>query len=386
MGESISSTATLTFSMPLFWTDPDYLLMLGVWLILLGLALAGLLALRRRWRRRGGLTRGRTIGLGLALAVWSVLATITAFEVAFVCFVDHSDAFNGTNVSKRWFQRYIDAQRNEDGFRDRRTLATLAPPGSTAKRIVVFGDSYVAGHGIKRMDDRFTERLERAFNADGVDRVRVLNMGDPGYEISMIEAMMQAAIEMKHPIDVMIYCYMMNDIEGYDPRTEEFLRAINTRQPTNPLITRTYFPNWVYFRWEQIRANAAVDYFPHLIDSYETRAWDAVAASLTRIRDRCRAAGIEFRLVVFPFMQDLGPDSPFKNAHAKLASWAREHDVPFLDMEPVLSAHRHERIRVNAFDSHPNEYAHRLIAEALYEWLKADPQFTRMDGSSGDEH
>lgn len=367
--------------MPLFWTDLDYLLMLGAWVLALALALVGLLNVRRHWRKRSALTRSRTLGLGLALAAWTVLATLTAFEVAFVCFVDHSDAFNGTNVSKRWFKRYIDAQRNDDGFRDRRTLATLAPPESPAKRIVVFGDSYVAGHGIQRMDDRFTERLERSFNADGADRVRVLNVGDPGYEISLIEALMKAVIEQQQPIDVMIYCYMMNDIEGYDPRTEEFLREINSRQPTNPLITRTYFPNWVYFRWEQIRANAAVDYFPHLIDSYETRAWDSVAASLERMRDRCQQAGIEFRLVVFPFMQNLGPDSPFKSAHEKLATWAREHDVPFLDMEPVLSAHRHVRIKVNAFDSHPNEYANKLIADALYEWLKDDSRLAAPDGA-----
>jgi hypothetical protein len=151
--------------MPLFWTEPEYLRDLLAWTALLGAGLAGLLAVRRAWRRRGQLTRGRARALGFFLAIWTVLATVTALELAFVCVVDHSDAFNGTNVSKRWYRRYIDAQRNDDGFRDRRVLATPLPAGT--KRLVVFGDSYVAGHGLKRMDDRFTERLERRFNAVG---------------------------------------------------------------------------------------------------------------------------------------------------------------------------------------------------------------------------
>mgnify|MGYP000129697440 CR=1 FL=1 len=364
--------------MPIFWTEADYLAVLAAWVAGLGCALVGLLKLRRRWRIGGKLTRIRTRVLGAALAVWSLLALVAAGEVVFVFFVDQSDAFNGTNVSKRWFRRYIDAQRNDDGFRDRRTLRTRLPPGT--KRIVVFGDSYVAGHGLKRMEDRFTERLERAFNADGRERVWVLNLGEPGYEVTLIEGLVKAVLAQGEPVDMVVYCYMLNDIEGYDPRTEEFLRDINRRQPTHPLITRTYFVNWVYFRLQQLRQNAAVNYFPHLVDSYQTSAWNGVDRSLSNIQRACESAGVEFRLVLFPFMQGLGPDSPFLPAHRTLADWARGHGVPCLDLEPLLSAHRHEPIYVNSFDSHPNEYAHRLIADALYEWLKNAPRLVHSDG------
>jgi lysophospholipase L1-like esterase len=365
--------------MSLFWTELDYLLALALWMVLMADCLRALLRVRRILRRSGRLSRGNAAALGLALALWSVPATVTALEVVFVLFVDQSDAFNGTNVSKRWFRRYIDGQRNDGGrgFRDRRTLDMPVPKG--AKRIVVYGDSFVAGHGIQRMDDRFTERLERAFNADGVERVQVHNLGEPGYEISMIEAIMQATLETYGAIDVVIYCYMMNDIEGYDPRTEQFLREINSRAPTHPLITRTYFLNWVYFRWQQLRTDAAVNYFPHLKDSYSTPAWLSVAASLDRMKQRCEAKGVEFRLVVFPFMQDLGPDYPFRDAHQKLADWARDHNVPLIDMEPLLAAHRHEGLAVNAFDAHPNVHANKLIADAIYEWLKTDPRLTAPD-------
>lgn len=360
--------------MPLFWTETDYLLALTAWIALLGGLLVGFLKLRRHWRHERRLTPRRTLVLGVLFALWSVLAVITFLEVVFVVAVDHSDAFNGTNVSKRWFRRYIDAQRNDDGFRDRRTLSTPLPPGT--RRIVVFGDSYVAGHGLKRMEDRFTERLERAFNADGQERIWVLNLGEPGYEVTLIEGLVKAVLAQGEPVHLVLYCYMLNDIEGYDPRTEEFLREINRRQPTHPLITRTYFLNWIYFRWQQLQQNAAVNYFPHLVDSYQTAAWQGVDRSLTNIHEACRAAGVEFRLVLFPFMQGLGPESPFLPAHRKLAEWAQAHGVPCLDMEPLLSAHRHEPIYVNAFDSHPNEYAHQLISQALYEWLQQDPRWS----------
>jgi lysophospholipase L1-like esterase len=358
--------------MPLFWTDFDYLLMLAAWMTVLGVCLVKLLQSRRRLRTTGRLTRGKSRAIGALFALWMGLATVTALELFFVCCVDQSDAFNGTNVSKRWFKRYMDGQVNQDGFRDRRSLGDTPPPG--VKRMLIFGDSYTAGHGIKRMDDRFTERLERSFNANGAECVWVSNYGWPGYEVSMVEAMLQASLKQSQRIDVVVYCYMMNDIEGYDPRTEEFLRKINSRAPTNPLLTRTYFLNWAYFRWQQLRSDAETNYFPHLKDSYNTTAWLNVAASLRRMQQRCEAAGAEFRLVLFPFMQGLGPDYPFHDAHAKVAAWANENNVPILDMEPLLSAHRDERIHVNAFDAHPNEHANKLIADALYEWLKDDPR------------
>ncbi|WP_437201067.1 SGNH/GDSL hydrolase family protein [Planctomicrobium sp. SH664] len=358
--------------MPLFWTELDYLLGLILWSLGL-LALAGLLVKRRQqWRRRQLLTRGRSVLLGSLLACWSLLALVTCLEWVFVLAVDHSDAFNGTNVSKRWYRRFMDANRNDDGFRDRHTLAEPTPDG--VRRLIVFGDSYVAGHGVRNMDDRFTERLERDFNRDGKFHVRVLNVGEPGYEVSLIEGLMQAVIQKKIPADVFLYCYMLNDIEGYDPRTEEYLREVNQQAPTNPLITKTYFLNWAYFRWQQTRTRGVVNYFPNLEDAYSTKAWTNVAGALERMRVRCEAANIEFRMVLFPFMQNLGPDYNFRPVHQQLIDWCKAHDVPVLDMEPLLSAHHREGLHANAFDAHPNEYAHKLIADAIFEWLKDDPR------------
>ncbi|GIX05269.1 MAG: hypothetical protein KatS3mg114_1138 [Planctomycetaceae bacterium] len=373
---------------PVCWTEPEYLLLLGGWTVTLLLCGVGLLKARRRYRLKhldARPTHARSTPLStrlnarqhrrgwllihLGLSAWSLLWCLTVLEWFFVLCVDHSDAFNGTNVSKRWFRHYIDAQRNDDGFRDRRTLRQPAPPGT--KRIVILGDSYVAGHGLRRMEDRFTEKLEHLLQQQGC-RVWVHNLGEPGYEVTLIEGLAQAVLQ-EQPIDMLLYAYMLNDIEGYDPRTEEYLRQLLQRQPTHPLITRTYFLNWLYFRWQQLREHAAINYFPHLRDSYDTAAWQGVQHSLQKIHQACRQHQVAFRLVLFPFMQGLGPDSPFLSIHQKLQLWAEEEGIPCLDMEPLLSAHRHEPIYVNRFDSHPNEYAHTLIAQRLYSWLKDDP-------------
>ena len=60
-------------------------------------------------------------------------------------------------------------------------------------------------------------------------------MGWPGWEVSLVEAMLNAVLNHKKQVDVIIYCYMMNDIEGYDPRTEQFLKQVNSRTADEPV-------------------------------------------------------------------------------------------------------------------------------------------------------
>src|SRR5689334_11958529 len=92
----------------------EYLLGMGIWLVLMAVAFVLLLKLRRS-------SKGRKVQLGFVnagLSLWMLLSVITGLELYFALFVDRSDSFNQTNISKRWLHRYIDGQKNEAGFRD----------------------------------------------------------------------------------------------------------------------------------------------------------------------------------------------------------------------------------------------------------------------------
>jgi len=353
--------------MMLPWLELEYIVAMLAWLAVLAVWLRGMLLLRRR--SAGG--AGGPRWLRALLSVWAVLATLTALELFFALFVDQSDAFNQTMVSKRWFRRHVDAQRNDEGFRDRRELTLESP--ANVRRIFFFGDSFTIGHGIRRMEDRFTDRIEQQLNGGGAaERIQVFNLGEPGWDVSLIEGLMQSALQQDYQADMFVYVYMMNDIESYDPRTLEAIQSIQKDQPKFLLWTRTYFFNWMYFRWQQFQAGRTVDYFPHLADSYRSPAWQSVQASLQRMQQRCRAKDVEFRMVLFPFLHNLGPDYPFRSAHEQLRDFCRQQEIPVLDLEPLLTGKMDSGLTVNRFDNHPNELCHALAAQAIVNGLLSD--------------
>ncbi|MCH8828661.1 MAG: hypothetical protein IID45_03685, partial [Planctomycetes bacterium] len=78
---------------------------------------------------------------------------------------------------------------------------------------------------------------------------------------------------------------------------------------------------------------------------------------------------------VFPFLHHLGEDYEFRAAHRKIVAFCAGTEIPVLDLDPVLSPHVSDGLRVNRFDAHPNERAHELAANAILkawraEWLK----------------
>lgn len=356
--------------MPLFWCEPGYLLVMAALAGVLLFALRRLL-LRRRRARLAGQPAGWSVKLGLAL--WLTVSTLYAIELSFAAFVEFTDAFSATNISDRWFARYIEPYRNRDGFRDRRQFPKGEHPDSTD--VYFFGDSFTIGQGIESMDDLFVVRTENLLNARdpaAEKSVRAFNAAEFGWEVSVVQGMVRAFLQKQVQPDVVVYVYMLNDIEGYDPRTEELIQQVQKNEPQLWLWSRTYFFNWLYFRWQQSRANRTVEYFPHLADSYRGPAWDGVTGKLAQMQADCAAAGAELRIVAFPFLHNLGADYEFLHAHRQLAEFCQASGIRFLDLEPVLTPLAGQGLTVNRFDNHPNEYCHEVVATAIAEQLLDD--------------
>jgi lysophospholipase L1-like esterase len=344
----------------------DYLLGLLVWIAaLVGLFL--LLLSRRRKVTKGSVQR-RWIDGGLSL--WMVLAILTGCELVFALFVDHSDTFNMTNVSKRWFDRHVDAQRNRFGARDAHEFVRKLPDG--VNRICFVGDSFTIGHGIREVGDRFSDLVAAGLEREFPGRFVVDNLGDPGLEASQIAARVEGLLQEKCDINTVIYVFCLNDIEGYDEQTDAAIESLRARQPSFFLFTKTFLFNWLYFRFVQFTQPEVKEYFPHLRESYTSDAWDSLSRKLDALYRECRESQVQLRMVVFPFMQDLGADYPFRAAHEKLVGFCREREIPVLDLEPVFRDHADEPLTVNRYDAHPNELAHRIAADAILSQLQSD--------------
>lgn len=348
-----------------FYLPWGYVAGLITWMIGLGWCLIAVLRLRRdRKLRKLNLT-----GVNAGLSFWIVCALLTFAEIWCACFVDQSDAFNMTNISKRWFQKYIEAQRNEAGFRDRREFKRVLKEGQ--KRICFVGDSFTIGHGLRRREDRFSDLLEQELEARLPGQYQIANLADPGLETAQIVGRVKSVLNQGYQVDILVYVFMLNDIEGYDPRTEQAIKQLQQVEPKFFLISQTYFLNWLYFRWRQATGPGS-DYFPHLAESYSQEPWNGLKRKLDDLKAECRNHQVDLRFVIFPFLHNLGENYPFHEAHQKLVRYCRDADIPELDLEPVLKPHVSEGLMVNRFDAHPNERANAIVAEALRDQLFRD--------------
>ena len=93
---------------------------------------------------------------------------------------------------------------------------------------------------------------------------------------------------------------------------------------------------------------------------------------IDKMRDDCADNGAEFRVAIFPFLHNLGPDYPFAAAHQRIVAHCQEAGIPVQDLAPALAPHIKEGLVCNPFDAHPNERAHALAAEALEQGLLKD--------------
>ncbi len=343
--------------MPLLnWLPLEYLLGMGAWLAALGIAAWMLLRWRQSRRRAKRSLRGPHVGL----AVWMVLVALTAPELLCALFYDATDSFSQTNVSRRWFERHVNP--NRAGYRDDRELPQSRL--SHRKYVAFAGDSFTFGHGVRNVGDRFSDRVGRELKNENVV---AFNVALPGVDIrQLVNALLLDFDQNSVPIDVLVYTFVPNDIEYLDERTAAFYQQRAGRDPAFFLWKNTYFYNLLYHRVMNWMGSKSNDYYGYLTASYEDgEPWDQFATKLKQLDGWCLARKAKLQVVIFPFLTSLGEHDRFLPAYAKMREHCREHNIPCVDLTPIMTAHQREGLVVSRFDAHPNERAHALAAEAI---------------------
>ncbi len=342
-----------------------YLLGLSAWLAAGSVTFVALLNLRRAARGKQGIAwRLANAGLGL----WVFLAAMTLAELYFAVIYDQSDSFNMSKVSQHWFDRHV--RHNAEGFRDDRPFPRDVPPGM--KRICFVGDSFTFGQGVKNPADRFSDRVRSRLEAERPGAFLVSNIGAAGIHVQLVANLVERTQERGYQIDYLIYTICLNDIEGYEPAVVEMQKRLDLQSPRFFLFRESYFLNMLYFRVLQARLPDVRNYYAMLPESYRGSPWAGMRNKLDEFRRFCRHRNIDLRIVIFPFLHNLGKDYAFDVAHERIREYCREANLPCLDLKPVLLPHAGEGLTVNRFDAHPNERAHALAAEAIEQNLLGD--------------
>jgi hypothetical protein len=183
----------------------------------------------------------------------------------------------------------------------------------------------------------------------------------------------RVVVQSDSPVDIAVYAICLNDIEWMARKaTEEQYKPLQVLKPHFFLFRDTYFYNWLYFRAQLLRQPKLLNYYDYVRQYYAGNPWKLMEVELDKLNDLLRKQGTELRIVVFPFLHNLGPDYPFRQAHQRFIDYARDRQIKVLDLEPVLSPHAGKGLTVNPFDAHPNARAHSLAAEAIVRDLLPD--------------
>lgn len=279
---------------------------------------------------------------------------------------------------------------NEHGFRGA-SVAQARAPG--IERWAVVGDSFTFGTGVGE-DETLAVQLEQRARAQG-RRVEVLNWGVPAYNARESTALL-AALQPRFTPDKVLYVLYINDASGIgisstesapqdwrmrwiqrlgltsgvwaaeDPKTPAQRRMMLAREHSRFV---DLFAHKVYRRWtsQLTIANYQRDWQP----GSASLGW--VRRSLDHAAELARTRGFELEVTMYPDIATLGPDYPYAEQHAWVASWCAAQRVPYHELLPAFSGHAPRELVAHAHDSHPNGYAHGLAAQLLADSIAPAP-------------
>lgn len=345
--------------------DDRYLTGLACWILLLGLSLWLLLKLRRKLHTSRGLTAANA-----GLSLWLLLVLLTGCELYFAFMFDETDSFNMTQVSRKWFRRYVEPHQfaltfssgESTLYRDDREFQ---PPGPSQTHVMFIGDSFTFGHGIKRVEDRFSNRLRDTLDSRAPGRFVVSNLADAGRDLHWVEAVLERVFDSGIRTELVVYVMCLNDIETFHPRHRTYYQDLGSHGPDFFLFQDSYFLNLLYFRVRQFSVPAVRDYYAFVEEYYRSEPWQRMRGKLAEVHQLCRNHDCQLAIVVFPFLHRLQAESGFTDAHRVIGEFCRDEAIPCVDLLPMLQQHAEENLTVSRFDAHPNVRANQLAAEEI---------------------
>lgn len=349
---------TVFFVMLFFRVDP-----LNIWFhdfIALGIVSGLFLSLffLQRAARHSSL-RAVTYFLNFSLAVVTLVSMALILEVLF-SFVERSHSVGYSLAAQRWFRS--NWHDNSSGYRD---IEWSNPQFRRPHTLAVVGDSFVAGHGIKSVEDRFSNRLEKLMGSDW----RVVNLGRNGVDTP---AEFKNLTSYPAKIDYVVLSYFGNDIMETAVRlgfsAQNLIKPyVGLSEPVKDLIKRSYFADYLY--WLMPKKDLA-DWW----SIYEKLYSDPVIVAehkkdLNAFVEWTLERNIPLVVVIFPYLHDIEKSKIYTDWVKEFFESKNIKTVEVSDLIRDLSLN--DRI-VNVNDVHPSIEVNKRLASRLHELFKTE--------------
>ena len=242
-------------------------------------------------------------------------------------------------------------------------IAEPKPAGT--KRLLVFGSSITMGWGVP-FESVFTSVLAQKVNATQAlgpgAALEVVNAGIGNYNTVFQHQLFLEQYPRVRP-DMVVLHYFISDVQPRGMGRD------------NALLKHSALAAFCFDRFGQVQfRQQKTDLFTFYRDLYadDSAAWRQTRDLIAAMRDRCRADGVPFLVMIVPDIHDLSPGTPFAPLYAKIDTAFRQLDLPVLNaFAPFQQRFGADvtKLWIQSDDPHPNAAGHALMAELLEAYL-----------------
>ena len=247
----------------------------------------------------------------------------------------------------------VNVSINSDGLRDK----GYPQEKGEAYRIIFLGDSLTFGWGVE-LEDTFQYILEEELSK--TSPTEIINFGTGNYNTEQ-EVNLFFEKGIKYDPDKVVLFYFINDAEVTPEKSGLWFLG---------------YSHLISFYWSRINslmnnivaAKSFEEYYSSLYEE-EQEGWVNSKRALIELRDYCRKRGIALQVVLLPELHDTD-NLIFTRVYDKISGFLEESGIDYLSLAKLFKGQGNPiELWVNYDDAHPNDVAHRKIAESLVEFI-----------------
>lgn len=294
----------------------------------------------------------------IATLLLPITLLFVGLEMAFM-FVAQSQEGGLTLASHIWFERYWPPMAGD--YRDVPKTDTLGK-----KKVLIVGDSFTAGHGLKSVDERYGNVLAQKL---GDKQYVTYNLGISGSDTRDEYARL---LKFGKKPDILVLQYFPNDIEkvtqqhGLVPGS--FTPYSDVPRAFQSIFIKSYLFNYLY--WQFPHGNFAP------FDTYVRTAYSTPAIindhlnDLNQFVEYARTNNARLYVVLFPFVHDLQKSAGYTKP---VVDFFQKNNVPVLEVGKLIGDIDVKDRVVGRNDGHASAIVNQRVGEALFRLIESNP-------------